>query len=124
MALPKKYIIAAIAVSVSAAFVYGVRNGKLSSSIADAEIPTYSVIVKHHRFEPTELNVAANQQFKLSVTNLDPTFEELESEDLNIEKMLPIGATVPVLVQPLAPGKYEFEGELHPQSARLDVIAK
>src|SRR6185295_9915239 len=82
---------------------------------ADDEI---AVTIKDHRFDPAEVAVPAGKKVKLVVTNRDTTPEEFESHALDIEKVIPGGATATITVGPLDPGRYEFVGEFHEDSAK------
>ena len=86
---------------------------------ADAEM---ALVIKNHRFEPTELKVAANQRVKLVVHNQDSTPEEFESHSLNREKLIPGGAKVTIFIGPLKSGRYEFVGEYHADTAKGVVV--
>lgn len=88
------------------------------SSIAAAEPAEFTLVLKDHRFTPTELAVPAGQKVKLVVENQDATPEEFESYDLNREKIVPPGGKISVMVGPLKPGKYEFFGEFNAKTAR------
>jgi hypothetical protein len=85
---------------------------------------TYTLVIKDHRFEPTELEVPANTKVKLIVRNLDPTPEEFESYELNREKIIGGGRDATIYVGPLAPGTYPFFGEFHMDTAQGRLIAK
>ncbi len=80
--------------------------------------PEYRLVIKDHRFVPTELAVPAGQKVKLVVENQDPTPEEFESYALNREKIVPGNGKIVVFVGPLKPGRYEFFGEFNAKTAR------
>ncbi|MBI5920601.1 MAG: cupredoxin domain-containing protein [Betaproteobacteria bacterium] len=84
----------------------------------------YSLVIRNHVFEPSEIRVPAKQKIRLIVKNQDATPEEFESHELNREKVIPAGATVKILIGPLAPGRYPFVGEFHEATARGTVIAE
>ena len=88
---------------------------------ADDEI---ALMIKDHRFDPAEVAVPAGKKVKLVVTNRDTTPEEFESHALDIEKVIPGGATATITVGPLDPGRYEFVGEFHEDSAKGAVVVK
>ena len=83
-----------------------------------------TLTIRDHRYDPQELTVPANTKVKLVVKNLDATPEEFESFDLNREKVVGAGAQIEVFVGPLEPGKYEFFGDFHQDTARGHLIAK
>ena len=82
------------------------------------------LVIKNHRFEPTELNVPADQRVRLTVHNQDSTPEEFESHALNREKVIPGGAKAVIFIGPLKPGRYEFFGEYNQASAKGAVVVK
>jgi plastocyanin len=96
--------------------VYG-----LASAAEADEIP---LTIKDHQFSPAEVHVPANQAATLKVTNADPTAEEFESDDLDIEKVIAGGQSAVITLDPLEPGKYEFYGEYHEDTAKGVLIAE
>ncbi|MEJ2480733.1 MAG: cupredoxin domain-containing protein [Acidihalobacter sp.] len=84
----------------------------------------YTLVIKNHRFEPTELTVPAGKRLKLVIDNRDSSVEEFESHDLRREKIVPGNSKGVVWVGPLAAGKYHFYGEFHKNSAQGNLIAK
>lgn len=107
------------AVAVVAAIVFAGS----APSRAD-ETPQFVIIIKDHRFEPTELTVPAGKRVKLVIDNRDSTPEEFESLDLRREKIVPGGGKATVWIGPLPPGTYGFFGEFNKQSAQGKLIAK
>jgi Cupredoxin-like domain len=91
---------------------------------AQAAPPEYKLVIKDHRFMPTELEVPAGQKIRLVVENQDPTPEEFESYDLNREKIVAGNGTIVLFVGPLKPGKYEFFGEFNMATARGWLVAR
>lgn len=91
---------------------------------ARAQQPAYMLVIKDHRFEPTEIAIPAGQKIALTVKNNDPTPEEFESTELRREKVVPGGEEIIVYIGPLRPGKYEFFGDFNPQTARGHIVAK
>ena len=53
---------------------------------ADSE---YVLVIRDHRFEPSEISIPAGVKIKLRVENKDKTPEEFESHELNREKVIP-----------------------------------
>jgi hypothetical protein len=94
-------------------------------SIASAaEPPEIRLVIHGHRFVPAELKVPANTKIKLIVVNQDATPEEFESHELNREKVVTGGGTVPVYVGPLKPGRSPFFGDFHSDTAQGALIAQ
>ena len=89
-----------------------------------AQEPTYTLIIKDHRFQPAEIEIPVDQKIALIVKNDDPTPEEFESTELRREKVVPSGQQVTVYIGPLKPGRYEFFGDFNPKTARGHIIAK
>ena len=91
---------------------------------AGAAEPEFTLLIKNHRFEPTELKVPAGQRVKLVVHNQDGTPEEFESHSLNREKVIPGGAKATIFIGPLKPGRYTFFGEFNEKTAQGAVVAE
>ncbi|RIL11484.1 MAG: cupredoxin domain-containing protein [Proteobacteria bacterium] len=96
----------------------------IGNGFAAAEIPTVELTIKDHRFNPSELELPANQKVKLVVHNHDNTPEEFESYDLNREKIVTAGGKITLFVGPLTPGEYKFFGEFNPESAQGKIIVR
>lgn len=92
-----------------------------ASALAD---DGFTLTIRDHKYEPTELVIPANTKVKLVVKNLDPTAEEFESFDLNREKIVSAGGQIEVFVGPLTPGKYEFFGDFHQDTARGHLVVQ
>ena len=82
----------------------------------------FSLTIRNHQYEPTELTVPAGVKIKLLVNNADDTPEEFESFDLNREKVVAPGAQIQVIIGPLSSGRYEFFGDFHPDTARGHIV--
>ena len=97
--------------------------GAIVPALAD-EPPIVEITIKDHRYEPSELKVPAGKPFVLRIRNLDASAEEFESSMLKIEKVIAGGAEGRVRVRALDPGRYEFVGEYHADTARGVLIAE
>ncbi|MEW5889443.1 MAG: cupredoxin domain-containing protein [Pseudomonadota bacterium] len=95
-----------------------------ATSLAFAEGDEFRLIIKDHRFTPSELKVPAGKKVKLLVENQDGTPEEFESHELNREKVIPGGSKATIYVGPLKPGRYPFFGEFNEKTARGVLIAE
>lgn len=84
----------------------------------------FLVKIKDHKFEPAEITVPANQEFKLIVENTDKTLEEFESNDLKKEKLVGAGKKVTIIINSLKPGEYRFFGDFHQKTAQGKIIVK
>jgi plastocyanin len=89
-----------------------------------ADDPSFSITIRDHKFEPAEIEVPANAKVRLQVRNADSTPEEFDSSALHREKVIPGGQQAVITIGPLKPGRYEFKGEFHEETARGAVIAK
>jgi len=85
---------------------------------------SYTLTIKDHRFEPSQLDLPAGKKLKLLVKNLDPTPEEFESRDLKREKIIPGKGQALIPIGPLKPGSYKFAGEYHEATAQGQIVAK
>lgn len=102
---------------ISLAFIF-------NASQALAENKEFLVQIKDHKFEPAEITVPANQEFKLIVENTDKTLEEFESADLKKEKLVGAGKKVTIVVSPLKSGEYKFFGDFHQKTAQGKILVK
>lgn len=107
--------------SLKATMMVGLLGIALAARAAESEV---RLLIKDHRFTPAEVSVPAGQKLRLRVENQDATAEEFESYALNREKIVPPGGTVVLFIGPLKPGRYEFFGDFHPQTARGWLIAQ
>jgi heme/copper-type cytochrome/quinol oxidase subunit 2 len=96
--------------------------GQVTSAIADD--PPYTLTIKDHKFQPTEIEIPADKKIALIVKNEDSTPEEFESTELRREKVVPGGQQITVYIGPLKPGRYEFFGDFNPKTARGHIVVK
>ena len=89
-----------------------------------AQEPEFRLVIKEHKFEPSELTIPAGKKVKLVIENKDATAEEFESHELNREKVVPAKGQVTVFVGPLKPGRYPFFGDFHKDTAKGLLIAQ
>jgi len=86
--------------------------------------PQIAVRLKDHRFEPSEIHVKSGQPTILVVTNADDTAEEFDSSALKVEKVIVAGHNATIRLRPLAPGRFPFMGEFHPDTAKGVVVSE
>lgn len=91
---------------------------------AAAADPEVTLVIKDHRFVPSDVKVPAGQKVKLIVDNQDATPEEFESHELNREKVIAAKSKGTVFIGPLKPGRYSFIGEFNEATAKGVVIAE
>jgi Cupredoxin-like domain len=85
---------------------------------------SYNLLIKDHKFQPTEIEIPADKKIALIVKNEDQTPEEFESVELRREKVVPGGEQITVYIGPLKPGRYEFFGDFNPTTARGHIVVK
>ena len=89
-----------------------------------AEEAAYTLVVKDHKFQPTEIEIPAGTKIALIVKNEDATPEEFESIELRREKVVAGREQITVYIGPLKPGSYEFFGDFNPATARGHIVVK
>jgi heme/copper-type cytochrome/quinol oxidase subunit 2 len=99
-------------------------NADDSSHASAAALPEYRITLKNQRFSPDKLEIPADTKVKLLVTNQDDYTAEFESNDLDRERTIAPGRTLPIFIGPLSPGEYEFEEEFHDEEAEGVIIVK
>ncbi len=87
-----------------------------------APAPVVRLVIKNQSFEPQTLTLPAGEQIEIMVKNADTFPAEFESADLNREKVIPGGTTLPLYVGPLRPGSYQFFNDFHPSSTGTIVV--
>ena len=103
-------------------FVMMVAACALASAPARAQ--EFNLTIRNHKFEPEEIRVPANKRVSIVVSNEDATPEEFDSTALKVEKVIPGKSKGLVRIGPLAPGRYQFIGEFHADTAKGVVIAE
>jgi hypothetical protein len=96
----------------------------VSGSPGVAHAQEFTITIKDNRFEPTELRVPAKKRFTVYVVNEDPTPEEFESLPMKVEKIIPGKSKALIRIGPLDPGRYDFIGEFHAETAKGVMIAE
>ena len=106
------------------AFALAIVLAALGMPSATAVAQEFNLAIRNHKFEPQEIRVPAGKRVSISVTNEDPPPEEFESATLKVEKIIPGKSKGLVRIGPLAPGRYEFIGDFHADSAKGVIIAE
>jgi Cupredoxin-like domain len=91
---------------------------------ASAHAQEINLVIRNHKFEPTEIRVPARKRVSIYVSNEDASPEEFDSTALKVEKIIPGKSKGLVRIGPLDPGRYEFIGEFHADTAKGVVIAE
>jgi plastocyanin len=94
------------------------------SGLAWAEDRTISITIRDNKFDPAEVRIKAGEKVILAVKNTDKGAEELESEALKIEKIIPAGREAKFKIGPLKPGTYKFFGEFHEDTAQGRIVVE
>jgi hypothetical protein len=91
---------------------------------ARADDPELRLTLHDHTFAPNEIKAPANAAFVIIVTNQDPTPEEFESTSMKVEKIVAPNSEIKVRLRALKPGRYEFWGEYHQDTAKGVLIVE
>ena len=94
----------------------------LMAGSARAAMPEAVIEIRNHLFIPQSVTVPAGQKVRLVFINHDSTPEEIDSFDLNREKVIFAQSRGVIFIGPLPAGEYGFFGEYHPNSAVGKVI--
>lgn len=89
---------------------------------AKAALPEAVIEIRNHLFIPQSVTVPEGQKVRLVFINHDSTPEEIDSFDLNREKVIFGQSRGVIFIGPLPAGEYGFFGEYHPNSAVGKVI--
>ena len=92
------------------------------TGIANAQ--EFTLTIKGNKFEPAEIRVTAKKRFTVYVINDDPTPEEFDSQSMKVEKVIAGKSKGLVRIGPLDPGRYDFIGEFHADTAKGVMIAE
>jgi plastocyanin len=87
-----------------------------------ASADEYTLTLKEHHFTPESITLPAHQKVELTVTNLQTSPAEFESEDLDREKVVGAGKSIVVKLGPLTPGTYDFVDDFHRDSKGTIVV--
>ncbi len=87
-----------------------------------AKRPEFVLELKNNLFYPAEITIPANTKVKLIIHNKDATPEEFDSFALNREKVIFAHKKAVIFIGPIPPGRYDFFGEYHPNSAKGTII--
>ncbi len=85
---------------------------------APPEGPTFTLVLRDHRFSPAVFNAPIGQKLRIVLLNQDSATEEFDSHDLKVEEIVTPGSRISFTVGPLKRGIYHFMGEFHPQTAQ------
>jgi hypothetical protein len=89
-----------------------------------ANAQEFTLTIKGNKFEPAEIRVPANKRFTVYVINDDATPEEFDSQSMKVEKVIAGKSKGLIRIGPLDPGRYDFIGEFHADTAKGVMIAE
>ena len=107
-----------------ATFLILAALGSLCGGAQAEDAYSVTITIRDHRFEPAEFHVPAGKRILLTVINADPLSEEFDSTALKVEKVIAGKSQGVVHISPLNPGRYDFIGEYHEETAKGRVIAE
>jgi plastocyanin len=81
-----------------------------------------AIAVTDEGFSPAELSAPAGAAIQLAVTNQTKVAIEFESYELNRERVVQPGQTVTIYISALAPGRYAFFDDFHPDHRGTLVV--
>jgi hypothetical protein len=70
-----------------------------------AQEAAYTLEIRDHRFEPSEIEIPAGRKVALAVKNLDPSPEQFDSIQLRRESIVAGGQEITIYIGPLRPGR-------------------
>jgi Cupredoxin-like domain len=106
------------------AVVLAIVLAAFSVPISSACAQEFNLVIRNHKFEPEEIRVPAGKRVSIYVSNEDAAPEEFDSAALKVEKIIPGKSKGLVRIGPLDPGRYEFMGEFHADTAKGVVVAE
>lgn len=98
----------------------GLLLGTVAAGAEDAV--TVNISIKGNHFQPAESHAPAGKPITIILKNLDPAPAEFESNMLRVEKVVTGGGTITIRIRPLAPGRYRFFDDFHPESQGYLII--
>jgi hypothetical protein len=109
----------AIGASLAAAVGLSIAGAAYAEDLA-----TYSITLKNHRFAPAEIHVPSGKPFFIVVTNADDTPDEFEMNAPPVEKVIVPGEQGRLRIRPLAPGRFRFFDDFHPDTAQGAFVSE
>ncbi len=88
------------------------------------DLATYEIVLKDHRFKPSEIHVPNGKPFFVLVTNANDAPDEFEMLIPALEKTLQPGQQGKVKIKPLGPGRFPFFGEADPDNEQGAFISE
>lgn len=102
--------------------IFFISTNKNSNNKVDSNILEVKIVIKDHKFVPDIVEVPKSTKIRLVIHNEDDTVEEFESHDLHREKIIMPNDSIKIILAPLKPGKYDFFGDFHQDTAQGSII--
>ncbi|MFU7500321.1 MAG: cupredoxin domain-containing protein [Candidatus Tisiphia sp.] len=102
--------------------IFAISHRSTSKNDVDIDIVEIVTVIKNHRFEPNIIRVESGKKIRFTIHNQDSTVEEFESHDLHREKIIMPNDSINIILAPLVPGKYDFFGDFHQETAQGSLI--
>jgi len=93
-------------------------------SASAEDLTTYEIVLKDHRFTPSEIHVPTGKAFNVLVTNANDGADEFEMLLPALEKTLQPGQQGKVRIRPLGLGRFPFFGESDPDDEQGAFISE
>lgn len=96
----------------------------LYHSVSFSTAKCFDVIleIRNHQFVENIVTAPSGKKIRLIIKNHDNTIEEFESHTLKRERIVPAKGEIKIILAPQKPGKYQFFGEFHPDTAKGTLI--
>jgi plastocyanin len=108
-------VVLSILVAAVSTFTYEdaeVRESDLDMTTSDFE------------FSPEELSVSSGEEVSVFIENEDMTLHTFTSEELDVDEVIPAGASIRVTFTAPGPGTYKFECEPHSPDMSGEVVVE
>ncbi len=115
-------VLASLIILLIAGIIFFISTNKNLNS--NDEILEVNIVIKDHKFIPDIVEVPKSTKIRLVIHNEDDTVEEFESHDLHREKIMMPHDSIKIILAPLKPGKYDFFGDFHQDTAQGFLIVK
>ena len=102
--------------------IFLIVTNKSADNTANDTVLEVKIVIKDHKFIPNIVEIPKSTKIRLIIQNEDDTVEEFESHDLHREKIVMPHDSINIILAPLKPGKYEFFGDFHQDSAQGSII--
>ena len=107
---------AGVAALVLGCFVFGIAR-------AD-ESPAITVIIRNHRFNPSEIDVPAGNDVVIEIRNEDASSEEFDLRALSFSTIVFGNDSETVRLLDVQKGRYPFFGDYHSGTAQGVLVAE